>query len=229
MAGGGGSATSGDGGCAAAPSINPFCLGPTPSPELILTPHCSDFVPSLSTGTLDWVGGEPACGTPDLVEHRFDAPAGLANGCGYELVIALPGLTFAGSGTYNLNAWWLSGNGPPRLIAAVLRREDETLPELAVGVREAGELVSRLSEPMTIQPLGPPCENCWKEDPAAEGLLAPALSVEDMPLACDVDPARPALLRCSENDRDWHAVIYCAPEASVEFPVVLGRAESLTR
>jgi hypothetical protein len=195
-------------------------------PELTLTPHCSDFVPNIGTGTLDWVGAEPACGNPQIVEHRFRAPASLANGCGYDLVIGLPGLTFAGSGTYDLNAWWVSLNGALRPVAAILRREGETLPELAVGLPQAGELVSMLSAPMTIRPLGSRCSPCWNSAP--EGLVVPTLALENKPLTCMVETSRTALMRCTEADLNFFAVIYCAPEGSREFPVVFGPVETLT-
>ena len=207
-------------------SSNPSCPGAAPAPEFTLLPRCTDFAPSLSTGTLDWVGAEPVCGKT-LVGHRFNAPPGLANGCGYELVIALPGLTFAGSGTYDFNAWWAYENGASRLIAAVLRRKGETLPELVVAEATGGDLVSGLSAPLAIEPSGPACDECWKEGGAADGLVAPALSEGSAPLACNSELGVPALLRCRGADRSWNVVIYCAAEASTEYPVVYGPAETL--
>jgi hypothetical protein len=192
-----------------------------------LTPRCSNFIPSLSTATVDWVGTEALQGKPGFVGHRFDAPEGLANGCGYDLLIALPGLTFDGSGTYNLNAWWLQGNGPIRLIAAVLRRDGEPLPELGVAVAEAGDLASTLSAPVSIEPTGPACDSCWT-DGAPQGLRAPAFSEGAAPLPCAVTPGVPTSFNCAGTDHDWNVVIYCAAEDSTQFPVVYGHAERLT-
>ena len=217
---------SGSGGSGGDPR-NPFCPGAAPAPEITLTPKCSNFVPSLSTATIDWVGTEAVDGKPGFVGHRFDAPEGLANGCGYEIVVALPGLTFAGSGTYNLNAWWLQGNGPVRLIAAVLRRDGEPLPELGVAVAEAGSFASSLSAPVSIEPTGPECESCWT-DGAAAGLRAPAFS-EGVTTSCSESPGVPTLFNCLGSAHEWNVVVYCAAEGTPDYPVVYGRAERLTR
>lgn len=223
---GGASGSGGNGGNGDAG--NPSCPGAAPAPEITLAPKCSGFVPSLSTATVDWVGTEAVEGKPEFVGHRFDAPAGLANGCGYEIVVALPGLTFAGSGTYNLNAWWLQGNGPVRLIAVVLRRDGELLPELGVAVTEAGALASSLSAPVSIESTGPECESCWT-DGAAAGLRAPAFSEGDAPAFCAVLPGVPTLFNCLGSDHDWNVVIYCTAEGTPEYPVVYGHADRLTR
>ena len=199
------------------------CEGPVTPPTLELFPACANFVPSLSPQDLDWVGLDPAEG--ELMVHRFRAPANLANGCGYDLLVRLPRITFNGSGSYTMTVWWLSGAGAPRLIAGVFRRDGDPLPELVVADQAAGELASKLSAPMTIEPSGTACTACLTGGPS--GLVGPALAEDGTPLSCEAE-VDGRLFRCSGNSgQSWRVLTYCSARESAEYPVAYGRAQNL--
>jgi hypothetical protein len=201
------------------------CEGPVTPPTLELRPYCADFVPSLSPQALDWAGLDPFEG--EFMVHRFSAPASLANGCGYDLIVRLPRITFNGSGSYAVSVWWLSGVGAPRLIAGVFRRDGDPLPELVVADPTAGEFASMLSAPMTIEPSGAACTPCLAG--GSSGLVGPALTQDGIPLSCEAEAEGTSLLCNNGSGQAFRVLTYCSASGSVEYPVVYGRAQNMIR
>jgi hypothetical protein len=182
-------------------------------------------VPSLSPQDIDWVGLDPFEG--EFMVHRFRAPASLANGCGYDLIVRLPRIAFNGSGSYTMSVWWLSGAGAPRLIAGVFRREGDPLPELVVADSTAGNLASMLSAPMTIEPSGAACTPCLAG--GSSGLVGPALTLDGTPLSCEAEVGGATLYCSNGGSLAWRVLTYCSASGSVEYPVVYGRAQNMLR
>jgi hypothetical protein len=199
------------------------CDAPIPPPQLNLFPNCDSFLPNLTGNEVDWVGLEPVAGSPGLIGHRFRATASLSNSCGFDLVIALPGLTFQASGSYELATWWL--NGAP--VAVIVRTPDDTQALLGVAVLDGGGggYLSTLSAPISLQAFGRDCHACAGSD--ATGLKALAFSFNESPIQCAPTEGYSQLLSCDFGGEEMRVVDYCAPPGADAFPAVYGRADLL--
>lgn len=203
------------------------CSAPLVPPQIRLEPHCSSFTPALTNVDLAWVGRESITGEPKLTGHRFTAAAD-GNGCGFDVVVDLPYVTFDGaSGSpYQMSGWWSEdqATGSRALVAIVLRNAGDQVPVLGVADENSGGLLVQLSAPLVFGG-GPSCDG--SRDAGAPYLVQMGLRMNGATAAIGSCTRQDALVTCDLGGTGFTAVDYVVPRDSNPWPMVYGRSTLL--
>ncbi len=189
-------------------------------PVLGVEQTCNAYVPAIGSVNLTFVSmtSSGPAGAP-VNAYRFRAQLA----CGFDLVMSLPGLSFAtDSQPYELSEWWLQGGGSTGMGAAILRRSGDSKVLLAAASQAS--LLNFLTPPLTVEPAGPNCP-----DSTDAGRSKQILERNNVPLSCADDPQSPGswLRLCQDSAITYRMVAY-ASGAADDPPALFGASDVLT-